>query len=86
MCMKKVLREHSELIEKHTFLEGSLWDHIDRLISLSSVTQQKDADNAALFAVGLKVDFESGSASDELGNRAQAVLLAAAACADEIGA
>ncbi|KAG8922414.1 Negative regulator of mitotic exit [Tulasnella sp. 418] len=40
------LGEHWELIEKHTVLEGSLRDHIDRLISLSSATWQKD--NAVL--------------------------------------
>ncbi|KAG8942444.1 hypothetical protein FRC03_003197, partial [Tulasnella sp. 419] len=61
---EKVLHELSELIEKHTVLEGSLRNHIDRLPSLSSATRQGDADNAASsWLVG-----EVGISIGELGN------------------
>ncbi|KAG8959406.1 Negative regulator of mitotic exit, partial [Tulasnella sp. 419] len=82
---EKVLREHSELIEKHALLEGSLRDHIDRLLSLSSATQQKDADNAALSRLVEELTL-SRDQHQRAWEQAQAALLAAAARADEIDA
>ncbi|KAG8945448.1 Negative regulator of mitotic exit [Tulasnella sp. 419] len=80
---EKVLREHSELIEKHTVLEGSLRDPIDPLLSPSSATQQKDADIAALSRLVEELTL-SRDQQQRAWEQAQAALLAATARADEI--
>ncbi|KAG8919659.1 Negative regulator of mitotic exit [Tulasnella sp. 418] len=77
---EKVLREHSE---KHTALEGSLRDPIDPLLSLSSATQQKDADIAALSRLVEELTLSRDQQQRAL-EQAQAALLAATARADEI--
>jgi len=45
-----ILREHSELHEKHLLTESSLRDHTDRVLSLSSLTQQREVEHDSLVA------------------------------------
>ena len=79
----RISREHAELRDKHVETEVSLRDHAERLLSHTSLTQQRDAEQRNVLA---QIEAITASRDQHLKalEQAQAALTASAARGDEL--